>query len=247
MLNHPTRSKLQQLKLTGMLTALDEQNMEDDLTFHERLGLLVDREMLERQNKRLSTRLKQARLQGACMADIDYRDSRQLDKSLLRSLQTPHWIKDSMNVLVTGACGAGKSFMGRALGHQACLMGYRALCLRLPRLFEELSLSKADGSLLKLYRSINRIDVLILDDFGLNTLNDEQRRFLLEILEDRHNQTSTIVTSQLPVDTWHQTIGQATLADAILDRLVHNAYTIPIKGDSMRKIRARERKSGLRK
>lgn len=226
-----------------MLQALKEINKNNGLSFEEQLGLLVDREILVRDNRRLTMRLRQARLQGACMADIDYRKSRGLDKSLLQSLQSPHWIQDPTNILITGPCGAGKTFLGRALGHQSCLMGYRALWLRLPRLFEELLVAQADGSLVKFFQSLKRIDVLILDDFGLDALNDQQRRFFLEVIEDRHESRCTIMTSQVPVDQWHQLIGHATLADAILDRLVHNAYKIEMTAvDSMRKINARKKK-----
>lgn len=230
-----------------MLAALKEQDFTDDLSFNERLGLLIDRETLERDNRRLATRLRQARLQGACMADIDYRKSRGLDKTLLTALQSPYWIKDPTNILITGPCGAGKSFLARALGHQACLMGFKALSFRLPRLFEELSIARADGSLIKFFQSIKRADVLILDDFGLDAFNDQQRRLFLEIIEDRHELRCTLITSQLPVDQWHQLIGHATLADAILDRLVHNAHIIEFKTgcDSMRKIRAKMKNSAI--
>jgi DNA replication protein DnaC len=239
MLHHPTEEKLRQLKLNGMLQALNEREKNNGLSFEEQLGLLVDREILVRDNRRLAARLHQARLQGACMADIDYRKSRGLDKSLLQSLQSSHWIQDPTNILITGPCGAGKTFLGRALGHQACLLGYRALWLRLPRLFEELFIAQADGSLIKFFQSLKRIDVLILDDFGLDAFTDQQRRIFLEIIEDRHELRCTIMTSQVPVDQWHQLIGHTTLADAILDRIVHNAYKIELDGgDSMRKIKA---------
>ena len=245
MLTHPTKEKLNRLKLYGMARAMEEQadsSEYEHLSFEERLGLLVDRETIERENRQLKTRLRQAKLSTkACMADIDYRQSRGLDKSMMKSLQPCQWVKESLNILITGACGVGKTYIGQALGHQGCLKGYRALYLRLPRLFVDLSVARGDGRLDKLMRSLAKTRVLILDDFGLDVLSEEQRRFLLEILEDRYESCSTIITSQLPVKHWHEMIGNATLADAILDRLVHNAYQINLKGDSMRRIKAKRR------
>ena len=243
MLTHPTKEKLNQLKLYGMAKAIEEQSNfseYESLNFEERLGLLVDREITERQNRQLQTRLRQAKLSTkACMADIDYRQSRGLDKSMMKSLGPCKWVKENLNILITGACGVGKTYIGQALGHQTCLKGYRALYLRLPRLFVDLSVARGDGRLDKLMRSLRRMHVLILDDFGLDVLEGDQRRFLLEILEERYESCSTIITSQLPVKHWHEMIGNATLADAILDRLVHNAYQINLKGESMRKIKAK--------
>lgn len=243
MLNSPTKDKLNDLKLHGMSKALEEQQSSSDyekLGFHERLGLLVDRETIERENRRLALRLRQAKLGlKACMADIDYRHSRGLDKSLVKSLEDCQWVKDQHNILITGPCGVGKTFIGQALGHQACLKGYRSLYIRAPRLFEDLAIARGDGRLNKMMNAFAKMHVLILDDWGLASLSDQERRFLLEILEDRHDNHSTIVTSQLPVKNWHEMIGNATLADAILDRLVHNAYQINLKGESMRKIKGK--------
>jgi len=225
--------------------ALEEQELTsnyDDLKFEERLGLLVDREILERENRRLDSRLRKARLGGATMADIDYRANRGLDKTLLKSLESPEWLKEHMNILITGPTGIGKSFIGKALGHQGCLMGYSALAVRLPRLFEELAVAQGDGSIIKIFDSLNRIDILIMDDFGLDIFNNQQRRFFLEILEDRYEKRSTIITSQTPIKHWHQIIEHATLADAILDRIIHNSYQIELKGESMRKIKAKKNK-----
>jgi len=247
MLHHPTTEKLNVLKLSGMSKALEEQRTSaeyNDLNFEERLGLLVDREITERENRRLMTRLRQARLSPQiCLADIDYRCTRGLDKSLMRSLSECQWIKDHVNILITGATGVGKSFISEALAHQACLKGYRALKIRLPRLFEDLSIAKGDGRLNKLMNAIRRMDVLILDDYGLDVLSDQERKFFLEILEDRYEIHPTIITSQLPVKHWHEAIGNATLADAILDRLVHNAYQLDLKGESMRKVRSKKNNS----
>lgn len=239
MLIHPTLGKLQTLRLSGMLKALEEQQRMpdiDSLGFEERLGLLVDREMTERENRRLGTRLKKAKLRHACcVEDINFKASRGLDKALILSLATCTWIARGLNLLICGPTGIGKSYLACALGHKACLEGYSVLHLRLPRLFEELHLAKADGRYGKLMLGYAKTDLLILDDWGLTPMTDPQRRDLLEILEDRYGKRSTIVTSQLPVTAWHEVIGDPTLADAILDRLVHNAYKIELKGDSMRK------------
>lgn len=239
MLNHPTLDKLQTLRFVGMAKALSEQMASPDieqLSFEERLGLLIDREITEREDRRLYTRLRQAKLKhDACMEDIDYRHPRQLDQSLMRDLVRCQWVKKHLNILIMGPTGVGKTWIACALAHRACCEGYRALYLRLPRLLEALPIAKGDGSYAKLLTRLAKVDLLILDDWGLSPLKAEQRRDLLEIVEDRHDRRSTIVTSQLPVDQWHDMIGDSTLADAILDRLVHNAYKISLKGESMRK------------
>jgi DNA replication protein DnaC len=239
MLHHPTLDKLNLLRFTGMAKALTEQ-MElpeiEQLGFEERLGLLVDREMTERDDRRLNTRLRKARLkQSASIEDIDYRHARGLDRSLVAELANCQWIRQHLNILITGPTGVGKTWIACALSQKACREGYTAQYLRLSRLLQELTIAKGDGSYAKMLTSMAKMDVLILDDWGLSKLTAEQRRDLLEILEDRHDIRSTIVTSQLPIDKWHSVIDDPTLADAILDRLVHNAYKINLKGESMRK------------
>jgi len=239
MLNHPTLDKLHALRFTGMARALTDQMALpdiDDLSFEERLGLLIDREMTEREDRRLQTRLRQAKLkQNACIEDIDFKQSRGLDKSLILDLAQCEWIKRHLNLLITGPTGVGKTWVACALAQKACREGFTSLYLRLPRLLQELPIAKGDGTYARLLARLAKVDVLILDDWGLSKLIAEQRRDLLEILEDRHDTRSTIVTSQLPLDQWHHIIGDPTLADAILDRLVHNAYKINLKGESMRK------------
>lgn len=243
MLHHPTLEKLHQLKFTGMVAALNEQQSHhnvEQLSFEERLGLLVDREITERDSRRLNTRLRQAKLRhSACMEDIDYRHPRGLDRSMTLSLADCHWIKQHLNVLLTGPTGVGKSWLACAMAHKGCQSGYTALYCRLPRLLQSLSLARGDGSYAKQMSRLAKTSVLILDDWGLGSLTAEQRRDLLEILEDRHGSRSTIVTSQVPVDKWHDVIGDPTLADAILDRLVHGAYKFKLDGESMRKRNAR--------
>ena len=239
MLHHPTLDKLQTLRFTGMLKALQDQHTMPDidtLSFEERLGLLVDREITEREDRRLQSRLRKARLKHqAAIEDIDYRAPRGLDKSLMRQLAECHWIRDGLNLLINGPTGVGKTWIACALAHKACREGYSAQYLRLPRLFEELHLAHGDGRFHKLMTALAKTDLIILDDWGLAKLNAEQRRDLLELLDDRHGHRSTIVTSQIPVDHWHDVINEPTLADAILDRLVHNAYRLNLKGESMRK------------
>ena len=241
MLALPTEDKLRSLKLFGMLKGFREQRNQEnarELSFEERLGLLVDQESTERESRRLTSRLRQAKLrQEACVENIDFSHPRGLDKSMIKTLATSQWVKDHLNVLITGPCGAGKSFIACALSHRACLMGHSALYVRAPRLFNDLAVARGDGRYTRLMKSLARTNLLVIDDWGLSTLTDVERTDLLEVLEDRHNNQSTIVTSQLPVKHWHETIGNPTLADAILDRLVHNAYSIALKsdGESMRK------------
>jgi DNA replication protein DnaC len=242
MLIHPTMDKIEQLRLSGMAKAFAEQIQNNDigsLSFEERLGLLIDRELTERENRKLSTRLRTARLRlTASVEDIDFRQNRGLDKSLVMSLATNHWVNDRQNLLITGPTGVGKSYLACALSHKACRDGHTALYQRLPRLLHDLTISRDDGRHRKLMAALLRTDILILDDFGLVPTTKEGLRDMLEILEDRYDRRSTIVTSQLPVASWHESMGDPTMADAILDRLVHNAHKIELKGESMRKIRS---------
>ena len=243
MLKHPTLDKLHALKLTGMAAALADQSVTPDITelsFEERLGLLVDREMTERENRRMTSRLRRAKLRHtAILEDIDYRNSRGLDKGLIQSLSACQWVKEHLNVLITGPTGVGKTWLACALAHKACREGYTAQYVRLTRFLRELTIAKGDGQYPKLLANLAKVDVLVLDDWGLVKLSAENRRDLLEVLEDRHGRRSTIATSQLPIEEWHGVIGDATLADAILDRLVHNAYKINLRGESMRKRQAK--------
>jgi len=239
-LNQPTAEKLKALGLGGMLAAWLEQQANTDthsLAFDERFGLLVEAEYLRRQNKRLERSLKEAKLRlgHACVEDIDYSPKRQLEKAQIRQLASCRWIEQKQNVIVTGMTGTGKTFVACALAHKACRQGYRALYRRIPRLFDELSLARADGTYVRLLSKLARVDVLVLDDWGLVAVRDDQRRDLLEILEDRTENRSTIVTSQLPVEKWHDHIGDPTVADAICDRLFHTSHRLVLKGPSRRK------------
>lgn len=239
MLLHPTLEKLTTLRFTGMAAALDEQmqmNSLVDVGFEERLGILLDREMAVRQTRRMNTRLRKARLrQDGCIENIDFRHPRGLDKSLVMRLADCEWIKEHHNLIITGPTGVGKTYLACAFAQKACREGFSTLYLRMTKLFEDLSLSRGDGRYLKLLASFAKADLLVLDDYGLEQLGRDQRHDLLEILEDRHGLKSTLVTSQLPIDHWHEQIGDPTLADAILDRLVHSAHKIKLNGDSMRK------------
>jgi len=239
MLRHPTVAKLHSLRLSGMAQAFEEQQLQPDieqLGFEDRLGLLVDREETERGNRLLNTRLKRAKLrQQACIEDLDYKTPRGLDRALIGALATGQWMREHLNLLITEPAGVGKSWIACALAHQACRLGFSVLYQRLPRLLEALALARADGSYAKLLQQLARVDVLALDDWGLTPLTDEARRDLLEILDDRYQRKSTIVNSQLPIEHWYDYLGDPTLADAILDRLVHASYRITLRGESMRK------------
>lgn len=238
MLLHPVIEKLKQLKLSEMANHLKNQIELPEirnLNFEERLALLVDMEITSRNNRRLQMRLKKAQLKNiASMEDIDYQTPRGLDKSLLAKLSDCAWV-NSHNILIVGPTGTGKTFLACALAHKACLSNYSAVYYRMPRLLSDLPLAKGDGRYKKMMETIAKTNVLILDDFGLTPFTDESRRDLLEILDDRHDKRSTLITSQLPVKLWYETIGNGTVADAILDRLVHNAYRLEMTGESMRK------------
>ncbi|HEX7424269.1 MAG TPA: IS21-like element helper ATPase IstB [Terriglobales bacterium] len=241
MLVHPTLEKLHALKFLGMANAFEEQMKMPEaanLSFEERLGFLVDREMTDRDNRRLKNRLKSAKLrESASVEDIDYRHPRGLDKALMLKLCDCSWVRDHRNVFFTGPTGVGKTYLACALGQKACREGYSTLYVRMPRLLNDLGTGREDGRYAKLLDGLARFDVLVLDEWCLTPLTDEQRRDLFEILEDRHGRRSTILVSQVPIDKWHDAIGHPTLADAILDRVVHNAHKIVLKGESMRKKR----------
>ena len=238
MLNQPTLDKLRTLKLTGMANAFQEQLIKPlpDLDFEARLGMLVDQEWLLRENRKLQRRLSQAKLQqAACIEDIDYEKSRGLVKTKVLELSRSNWLQQHLNLLITGSTGCGKTYLACALAHRACLDGYTSRYYRLPRLWEELKIAKANGTYGYWLAQLAKIDLLILDDWGLVTPDVERRQDLLEILDDRYQKKSTIVTSQVPTTHWHEHLNDATLADAILDRLLHNAIRFELKGDSMPK------------
>jgi DNA replication protein DnaC len=242
MLMHPTLEKLKTLQLRGMAAALEDQARTpeiESLSFEERLGLLLDREETSRADRRLKTRLTQAKLRmPASLEDIDHHAKRGLDKTVLLDLASCSWIARRHNLVITGPTGVGKTYLACALAHKACREGHRALYQRLPRLLHDLEIAKGDGRYRTLLASLQRIDLLILDDWGVTPMTDQNRRDLLELLDDRYATKSTLITSQLPVAAWHEYLADPTLADAILDRFIHNAHRLDLHGDSMRKTRS---------
>ena len=244
MLKHPTLTQLHALGLHGMAKAFDElaaNGQADGLDRLEWLTLLLDREASLRQDKRFTSRLRAARLrQQAAVEDVDYRSPRGLDRALFQKLAEGDWIKGHDNLVLVGPTGVGKSWLAAALGHKACRDNQSVLYQRVPRLFEDLALGRGDGRHPRLLKSLGRADLLILDDWGLEPLDAGARHDLLEILEERYGRRSTMITSQLPVDRWHDIIGDPTYADAILDRLIHNAHRIELSGESLRRRRGKQ-------
>jgi DNA replication protein DnaC len=239
MLNQQTLDKLHTLKLTGMAKAFTDQLNQPDmdrLSFAERFGLIVDRQWTWKEDNRMERYLKNARMKlNACMEDIDYKTPRGIDQSVMMSLISCDWVKRHHNVIITGPTGVGKTFLACALTNKACREGYRALYIRSPKFSYQMAMAKGDGSYGKIINKISKAHVLVIDDLGLAPMTDPERRDLLEVIEERHGHASTIVTSQLPVNYWHEQIGDPTIADAILDRLIHNAHNFNLKGGSLRK------------
>ena len=236
-----TLARLRDLRLSGMAQALQRQleqvDTYDALSFLERFGLLVEQEGLERELRKQNRLVSQARFKlQATIQDIDYQHPRNIKRDLIARLAQGEWIERAQNLLITGPCGSGKTYLACALGHNACLQGYSTRYFRLSRLLLELTQAKADGSYPKVLKQIAKTQLLLIDDWGLEALTAAQRNDLMEIMDDRHGSTSTVMISQLPTDQWYAAIGDNTLADAILDRLMHNAHRLVLKGESMRKI-----------
>jgi DNA replication protein DnaC len=244
MLLQQTIESLRQLKLGGMLRALERQLETPDvqsLPFEERLGLLVDCQLSWQSDRRLQTRLRKARLlEKATIEDFDFKGNRGIERTTLLSLANCEWLRLHQNILIVGATGVGKSYLACALAHQACREGFTSEYLRCSKLFDDLAIAKADGSYSKRLLEIARKDVLVLDDFGRTPLTHNERRDLLEIIEERYDRRSLIITSQLPTDNWHDAIVDPTIADAVLDRVIHNSHKISLKGESRRKTKAKQ-------
>jgi DNA replication protein DnaC len=238
--NQSTLNKLEQLRLFGMARAFRatmETGVKHKFTADELLSHLVDAEWDDRNNRKLERLLKAAKFRyQACFEEIDFGINRNLDKNLLLRLSDCNWIKTYQNIIFTGPTGTGKSFIAQALGHSACRYGHRTGYYSCSRLFTNLKLRRTDGTYLKELRRIQKQDVIILDDLGLEQFDTSSRLSLLEIIEDRHGRSSTIIISQIPIIKWHQVIGDPTIADAICDRIIHNAHRIELKGESVRKL-----------
>jgi DNA replication protein DnaC len=242
MLNEQTIEKLYNMKLNGMAEAFKEQLLQPDLSdlaFEDRFALLIDRQWTWKEDRRMKRLLSNAKLKiNACIEDIDYRAPRGLDKSIVLRLAHCDWIRQAHNIIITGPTGVGKTYLACALANRACRMGSPAFYIRIPKLFQKLAIASGDGTYPKIMKKLSKAKVLIIDDLGLAPMSAQERRDLLEVVEDRHQMASTIVAAQIPIQHWHENIRDPTIADAILDRLVHNAYKITLKGESMRKLRS---------
>ena len=241
MLDEQTFQLLSDMRMLGFARALREQLKNDEydkLSFEERVAMLVDTEHADRESRKLTRRLQHAKLrEKACIEDLDYQHPRGLDKAMIRRLATCKWVTKHQNIILAGPTGIGKTFVACALADQVCREGMTATYRRMPRLLNELLLARADGSYIKLLARFAKTDVLVVDDWGIAPLSDQERRDMLEVFEDRHGTRSTVIATQLPIDAWHGYIGELTIADAIMDRLVHNAHRIQLKGASLRKKR----------
>jgi len=242
MLHQESVEKLYAMKLNGMADAFKEQLLQPDmydLPFEERFTLLVDRQWTWKEDRRMKRLLSNAKLKiNGCIEDIDFRTPRGIDKSVILRLANGDWIKRAQNIIITGPTGVGKTYLACAIANRACRMGYSAFYIRVPRLFQELAIARGDGSYPKTMKKLLKANVLIIDDLGLAPMSATERRDLLEVIEDRHGLASTVVSTQLPITNWHENIRDPTIADAILDRLIHNAHKINLKGESMRKLRS---------
>jgi DNA replication protein DnaC len=247
MLNEQTLEKLYAMKLNGMADAFKDQLQQPNLAelcFEERFGLLVDYHWSWTENRRMKRLLSNAKLKiNGCVEDIDFKTPRGINKSVILHLANCEWIKNAQNIIITGPTGVGKTYLSCALANRACRMSFSAFYIRIPNLFQQLAIARADGSYPRIMKKLTKTRVLVLDDLGLAPMNAAERRDLLEVIEDRHSLSSTIVATQLPIENWHDNIRDPTIADAILDRLIHNAHKINLKGESMRKLRAKASKT----
>lgn len=237
--NNETLEKLKQMRL-GAMAELHQQHLQEnhliDMTADEYLAILTDHEWEDRQNRKINRLFKQANFkQKASIAEVDYQSQRSLDKNMLSRLANLDFIKRKENIIITGASGLGKSYLAQALGHQACLLGYKTIYSNMAKLFSRLKLSKVDGTYLKELNKLVKADLLILDDFGLQSFDNNARETLMDIIDDRYNETSTIISSQIPVSQWYNIIGEGTIADAILDRIVNSSHRVNLEGESLRK------------
>ncbi len=243
MLAHQTAEKLKKMRLPGMAEAFLNQLSQPSnttISFEEKLGLLVDYEWTHRQNRKLERLLKKASFKiSACMEDVDYQHPRDLDRKVMENLSTCHWILSAQNVIITGPTGTGKTYLSCALGNQGCRQGFSTRYFQVSKLLSKINMAKGDGTLPKLLNELAKTDLLVIDDFGLAPISAPESRDILEIIDDRYQRGSTIVSAQLPVEHWHETIADPTVADAILDRLIHNTHKLILRGDTMRKCPSR--------